>query len=55
MTFVSLEYYENCMDLDKNAARKMMVLIVVLNILICDVCFVFVNNMDPAKTDQNRN
>ena len=55
MTFESLEYYENCMDLHKNAARKMVGLIVVLNILICHGCFVFVNNMDPVKTNQNRN
>lgn len=55
MTSESLVYYENCMDLYENAARKIVGLIVVLNILICDGCFVFVNDKDPAKTDQNRN
>jgi len=29
----------------------MVVLTVLPSILICDVCFVFVNSMDPAKTD----
>lgn len=55
VTFESLEYYENCMDLYKNAARKKVGLMVVLNVLICHGCFAFMNNVDPAKTNQNRN
>lgn len=55
MTFESLQCNENCMDLHKNAVRKMVGLIVVLNILVCDRCFVFVNKMDTAQTDQKLN